>query len=55
MHLAVAIVWKLVPDCYEQRSIMITTNLEFSRWVSIFGSSRPEPELQDQEFIGENS
>ncbi|NNG67636.1 ATP-binding protein [Caldanaerobacter subterraneus] len=28
--------FQVISDCYEQKSIIITTNLEFSRWVNIF-------------------
>lgn len=28
--------FQVISDCYEQRSVIITTNLEFSRWVNIF-------------------
>jgi DNA replication protein DnaC len=27
---------QVVSDCYETRSIILTTNLEFSAWVTIF-------------------
>lgn len=30
------LLFQVVSECYEARSIIITTNLEFSRWVSIF-------------------
>ena len=30
------LLFQVVSDCYERRSIIITTNLEFSRWVTIF-------------------
>lgn len=30
------LLFQVVSECYEQRSMIITTNLEFSRWVSIF-------------------
>jgi DNA replication protein DnaC len=26
----------VISECYEQRSVIITTNLEFSKWVNIF-------------------
>ena len=28
------LLFQVIADCYEQRSIIITTNLEFSRWMS---------------------
>lgn len=30
------LLFQLVSDCYERQSIILTTNLEFSRWVTIF-------------------
>jgi len=30
------LLFQLVSDCYEKRSLIITTNLEFSNWVNIF-------------------
>ena len=29
------LLFNVISDCYEQRSVIITTNLEFSRWVTI--------------------
>lgn len=30
------LLFRVIADCYEQRSLILTTNLEFSRWGSIF-------------------
>lgn len=30
------LLFQVVSECYEQRSVIITTNLEFSKWVNIF-------------------
>lgn len=30
------LLFQVVSDCYESKSIVLTTNLEFSRWVTIF-------------------
>lgn len=30
------LLFQVVADCYEKRSIIITTNLEFSKWNGIF-------------------
>jgi DNA replication protein DnaC len=30
------LLFQVISDCYEQRSLIITTNLEFSKWVNIF-------------------
>ena len=33
---AAELLFQVISDCYEQRSVIITTNLEFSKWVNIF-------------------
>lgn len=33
---AAQLLFQVISDSYEQRSVILTTNLEFSRWVSIF-------------------
>ncbi len=30
------LLFQVISDCYEKRSVVITTNLEFSKWVNIF-------------------
>ncbi len=30
------LLFQVISDCYEQRSVIITTNLEFSKWVNAF-------------------
>jgi len=30
------LLFQVISDCYKQRSVIITTNLEFSKWVNIF-------------------
>lgn len=30
------ILFQVISDCYEQRSVIIITNLEFSHWVGVF-------------------
>jgi len=30
------LLFQVISECYEQRSVIITTNLEFSKWVNIF-------------------
>ena len=27
-------------DCYEKRSVIVTTNIEFSRWGTVFGDDK---------------
>jgi len=33
---AAQLLFQIVSDSYEERSVIITTNLEFSRWIGIF-------------------
>ena len=33
---AAQLLFQIISDSYERRSVIITTNLEFSRWVGIF-------------------
>ena len=28
--------FQVIADCYERKSLIITTNIEFSKWVGIF-------------------
>jgi len=30
------LLFQVISDCYEQRNVIITTNLEFSKWVHVF-------------------
>ena len=30
------LLFQVISECYEQRSVIVTTNLEFSKWVNIF-------------------
>jgi len=34
------LLFQVVSDCYEQKSLIITSNLEFSQWNTIFGSDK---------------
>jgi len=34
------LLFQVVSDCYEQKSIIITSNMEFSQWNSIFGNDK---------------
>ena len=33
------LLFNVIADCYEQRSVIVTSNLEFGQWNSIFGDS----------------
>jgi DNA replication protein DnaC len=34
------LLFQVVSDCYEQKSLIITSNMEFSQWNSIFGNDK---------------
>jgi len=34
------LLFQIVSDCYEQKSLIITSNLEFSQWNSVFGNDK---------------
>ena len=34
------LLFQVVSDCYEQKSLIITSNLEFSQWNAIFGNDK---------------
>ncbi|HBT65650.1 MAG TPA: transposase [Ruminococcaceae bacterium] len=34
------LLFQVVSDCYEQKSLIITSNLEFSQWNTVFGDSK---------------
>ena len=34
------LVFQVISDCYEQKSLIITSNLEFSQWNTIFGNDK---------------
>ena len=34
------LLFQVVSDCYEQKSLIITSNLEFSQWNGVFGSDK---------------
>jgi len=34
------LLFQIISDCYEQRSIIITSNLEFSQWNTTFGNDK---------------
>ncbi len=42
------LLFQVVSDSYERRSMIITSNLEFSHWNSIFGDNRLTAALVDR-------
>ena len=42
------LLFQIVSECYEQRSIIITTNLEFARWNDIFADTKITAALLDR-------
>jgi len=34
------LLFQVISDCYEQRSLIITSNLEFSQWNTVFGNDK---------------
>ena len=41
------LLFQLISDWYEQKSLFITSNLEFSKWNKIFIDARHTPALVD--------
>jgi len=40
--------FQVISECYERKSIIITTNLEFSRWNDIFADTKITAALLDR-------
>lgn len=38
----------VIADCYEQKSVLVTSNLEFGQWTSIFGDTKLTSALVDR-------
>ncbi|MDL2248755.1 IS21-like element helper ATPase IstB [Tyzzerella sp. OttesenSCG-928-J15] len=45
---AAQLLFQVISDCYERRSLIITSNLEFSQWNTIFGDNRLTAALVDR-------
>lgn len=45
---AAELLFQVVSDCYEQKSLIITSNLEFSQWNTVFGDNRLTAALVDR-------
>ena len=42
------LLFNVIADCYEQRSVVVTSNLEFGQWNQIFGNNRLTAALIDR-------
>ena len=42
------LLFQVISDCYERKSLIITSNLEFSRWNTVFGDDRLTAALIDR-------
>ena len=42
------LLFQIISDCYEKKSLIITTNLEFSKWVNIFYDEQMTAALIDR-------
>ena len=45
---AAELLFQVISDCYEQKSLIITSNLEFSQWNTVFGNSKLTAALVDR-------
>jgi DNA replication protein DnaC len=45
---AAELLFQVVSDCYEQKSLIITSNLEFSQWNTVFGDTKLTAALIDR-------
>lgn len=45
---AAELLFQVISDCYEQKSLIITSNLEFRQWNTIFGDNRLTAALVDR-------
>ena len=42
------LLFQVISDAYEKRSLIITTNLEFSRWGTVFGDDNMAAAIIDR-------
>ena len=42
------LLFHVISDCYEQRSVIVTSNLEFGQWNTVFGDARLTAALVDR-------
>jgi DNA replication protein DnaC len=45
---AAQLLFQVVSECYEQKSLIITSNLEFSQWNTVFGNDKLTAALIDR-------
>jgi DNA replication protein DnaC len=45
---AAELLFQVISDCYERKSLIITSNLEFSQWNTVFGDNRLSAALIDR-------
>lgn len=45
---AAELLFQVISDCYERKSMIITSNLEFSQWNTVFGDNRLTAALVDR-------
>jgi DNA replication protein DnaC len=45
---AAELLFQVVSECYEQKSLIITSNLEFSQWNAVFGDNKLTAALVDR-------
>ncbi|RNB52037.1 ATP-binding protein, partial [Brevibacillus agri] len=42
------LLFNVISECYEQRSVIVTSNLEFGQWNTVFGDARLTAALVDR-------
>lgn len=45
---AAELLFQVISDCYERKNLIITSNLEFSQWNTVFGDNRLTAALIDR-------
>ena len=45
---AAELLFQVISDCYERKSLFITSNLDFSQWNTVFGDNRLTAALVDR-------